>query len=243
MKWCVSPIPATGSLTSSIKLPGGEITNLFFEGRPIENAPPIELVLVTPGVPMDFGFSVMGVPLVSDRAARLLQEVAPKDVQLIRSTVPGHGACSAVNLLRMLDCVDEKLTKHIGKGGPLDYYVLAGDFFIDPERTDGSQIFRLLRQHHTVVIGEQLKEAIFKEKLVGPGLFALDGSRETLMPGFERNLLPERRKRTKAGAAAETQVNAAGKRVGSRTALPIGPGSTAFDLEIRPKRASRTRFD
>ena len=86
----------------------------------------------------------------------------------------------------MLDCVDEKLTKHIGKGGPLDSYVLAGDFVIDPERTAGSQIFRLLRQHHTVVIGEQLKEAVFKEKLVGPGLFALDGSRENLMPGFEQ---------------------------------------------------------
>jgi hypothetical protein len=64
---------------------------------------------------------------------------------------------------------------------------------IDPARTSGSLIFRLRQAFYAIVIAEQLKDAILKEKLVGPGLMALDGSKEQIMPGFR----PKAAKRAK----------------------------------------------
>src|SRR5439155_6086686 len=60
------------------------------KGAPLAGAPAfIDLTISTPGTPMDFGCTAMGIPVVSSPAADVLRRVAPADVQLIPCRIAG----------------------------------------------------------------------------------------------------------------------------------------------------------
>jgi hypothetical protein len=59
--------------------------------------------------------------------------------------------------------------------------------YIDDERANGRNIFRLATRLPVVIVSEAFKEAVLKAALVGPGLAPLDNSddRTPLRPGVE----------------------------------------------------------
>jgi hypothetical protein len=168
----------------------------FLNGRRLQEVPPmLDLTVVGPGKPMDFGRTAMGIPVVSPRAADLLHRVAPNDVQLIPSRIDGRDlGFSVVNVVTRLDCVDRARSELITIGGPggksLDG---VPSWIIDPVRAVGHMLFRLDNEHVTVVIADPLKQEIERQRMVGPGMVELDGKElRQVMPGYE----PERRKVT-----------------------------------------------
>src|SRR2546421_980163 len=89
------------------------------QGTPLADPPTLDLAVVTPGKPMDFGRTPMGLPVVSAGAAELLLRMAPDDVQLVACRIDGSDrGFRVVNIIARLDCVDRHRSKRITIGGP-----------------------------------------------------------------------------------------------------------------------------
>ncbi len=166
--------------------PQGVLSVRLTEGRRLELPPEvIQLAIITPGIPMDFGATPRGIVTVSERGAEVLRRVAPDDVQLIPARIAGTPDAQWVaNIVSRRDCVDpdrSSVEAVCGGFGTVD----VASYVIDPARTGDSQLFRLHGDLQTIIVAERLKRAIFKAGLVGPGLDVLGSDpEETLMPGF-----------------------------------------------------------
>ena len=101
------------------------------------------------------------------RLAATISDLSKADVQRLPVQIPNFDGYEVLNILRVVDCVDERRSEYI-KWTEGDHRAdLAGEFrsvsrlFVDPVRIDrGAHIFRLARWLIGVVVSEPLMEAM-----------------------------------------------------------------------------------
>jgi hypothetical protein len=156
-------------------------------GEPLDDPPAIlDFAVITPGKPMDFATTALGLPVASPRASTVLLRVAPGDVQLIPCRIDNeYGGFNVVNIVTRLDCADRPRSKVIVPGDPDGGLGDMVAWIVDPGRVGEHTLFRLDNEHLTIVLAETLKQEIEREHLVGPGMVEMDGEeRRYIKPGF-----------------------------------------------------------
>src|SRR5690242_1587201 len=110
-------VPGRWYLSEPINLKGGEIDDIwqFSDGRPVEVREQLRIPVYRPGRPLDFTTAGVGLaPIVSERVASMLREMAVSDVQLFPVEVEGQREpYHLVNVVRTVRCIDDKACKEV----------------------------------------------------------------------------------------------------------------------------------
>jgi hypothetical protein len=159
------------------------------EGVPLGPLPEsVDVEIVEAGKPMDFSFTPMGIPVVSSRAAVVLDRVWAADVQLIRARIPDVTAQYwLVNVRTRLECLPgpQEMMRVPAPGGG---FLGVPRYRIDPALAAGRAIFRLAHRPADLLLSDALVEAIRRENLVGPAVHSVDGAYDDiLMPGLRQS--------------------------------------------------------
>jgi hypothetical protein len=180
------PYVGCWSLTLVDESPRGDTEYSLKIGQRLEDVPrSLDLAVFGHGKPMDFSVTHMGIPVVSERAANLLREVAPDDVQLISARIEGvTDPYWVVNIISFLDCIDHERSGVVPVEGPGGGFITAPDYVVDPKRVGDSQLFRLKEDYVKIIMAEKLKSEILSRGLIGPGLASLEPEPEEIMPGI-----------------------------------------------------------
>jgi hypothetical protein len=139
---------------------------------------------------MDFTITAFGVPIVSSKVAAAIESQAGGDVQRVPAAIKGHFGFEALNVLRIVECIDEsksefqKWTERDNRPDRLGHYRSVTKLRLDTTRiSESDHIFRLAGWEVTLVVSEKLKQVI--EQLGARADFQLvtdDGS-ERRRPG------------------------------------------------------------
>jgi hypothetical protein len=124
------------------------------------------------GTPRDVSFTVMNVPVVSERVAAYLREAAPADVELFPAGVVGSpGTFYVLNVLSNPDCLEVGPTMRgewlVERGNPPSETPVP-DVLVDPARTGGASVFRPYGREEMIVVSESIKRAL--EQMAATGL-------------------------------------------------------------------------
>ncbi len=150
--------------------------NLFtVGGGPVKVEGPLVVRRRQAGVPLDYTMATSGMPVASERAARVFAKVAADDVQLIQVTVEGHREpYFIVQALDAIDCVDEARSSGIQYWTEADERPeMLGDYKavdvlrIDPARVAGHHFFRVKRWEVALIVSAHLRAELERAKLVG----------------------------------------------------------------------------
>jgi hypothetical protein len=152
------------------------------EGVPLHPLPDsIDVEIVEAGKPMDFSFTPMGIPVVSARAAVVLDRVWAADVQLIRARIadvtPQYWL---VNVRTRLDCLPGP-QETMRVPAPCGGFLGVQRHRIDPALASGHAIFRLTQRPEDLLLSDALVEAIRLENLVGPAVHPVDGAYDDIL--------------------------------------------------------------
>src|SRR6185295_1510469 len=128
------------------------------------------------GIALDYSTSPTGVPVVTPRAADVLEKVCGPQVQLIQVSVQGHeGPFFIANAIRTADCVDEQRSQGVsrwteadGRPDRIGDYHAMDKLVIDPNRTGGLDLFRVARYTVALIVSDRLKRAMEEAQLLGP---------------------------------------------------------------------------
>jgi hypothetical protein len=178
----------------------GDITYGLTQGRRLKNPPAsLDVAVYDPGQPMDFSITEMGIPVVSERAARLLEDVARDDIQMIPARIEGAtDSYWVLNITSRLDCVDRDKSSVVPVEGPGGGHIATDLYVIDPQRVGRSELFRLKNDYLRMIVTERLKDAFVSSGQVGPGLVAMQRELVQIMPGFQRRGRKRGRKNKRA---------------------------------------------
>jgi hypothetical protein len=91
---------------TSARLEGEEVAYLLTSGRRFTE-PTVDVELQYPAPPMDFTITAFAVPIVSSKVAAAIESHARGDVQRVPAAIKGHFGFEALNVLRLVDCIDE----------------------------------------------------------------------------------------------------------------------------------------
>jgi hypothetical protein len=124
---------------------------------------------------MDWTEADYSMPVVSEKVAQLLRDLAPDDVQLFPVSVEGQRAPHFIaNAIHACACVDEqrsidvrKFTKDGIRPDLEGQYEVIGTLIIDPSRTGGHQLFRVKDWEVGLIASGQIKVAFERAGVVG----------------------------------------------------------------------------
>jgi len=148
---------------------------LYTDGQPQPAPGPLRLPLRRRGNPMDWTAADSAMPVVSEKAARILRDLAPDDVQLFPIAVQGRKEpYSIVNATHACACVDEKRSVDVRRWTKDDYrpdlagrYKVIGTLIIDPRRTGGHKLFRVKGWEIALIASQEIKDAFERAGVVG----------------------------------------------------------------------------
>ncbi len=147
----------------------------FGRGRSVEAPSDMRMRLRVPGSPLDYSEAAFAIPVVSRRLRELLARLGVEEVQFFPASVESHDEPYFVlNVTRLVDCIDESRCLRTVRWKPEDgqpekigdYRVVEG-LRIDPLKVGGARIFRA-RGWPVLIVSEDLKQAIERERLTGP---------------------------------------------------------------------------
>jgi uncharacterized protein DUF1629 len=148
---------------------------LYTDGKPQPDPGPLRIPLRRRGSPMDWTAADSAMPVVSEKVARILRDLAPSDVQLFSIKVQGRKEPYYIaNAAHACACVDEersvdvrRFTEDGIRPDLAGQYEVIGTLIIDPKRTGGHQLFRVKDWEVTLIASEKIKDAFERAGVVG----------------------------------------------------------------------------
>ncbi|GMT97552.1 hypothetical protein KH5H1_16710 [Corallococcus caeni] len=142
---------------------------MFADGRVLEEPGRMKALITTPGKRRAFVFSVIEqAPIVSEAIANVFRALAPDDVQLFPVMVEGESdPFFVVNATKVVDAIDEARCRevhHYDEDDPAPGYEGEYNWIyglrIDPMKTEGAQVFRLMKFKTAFIVSEDIKNAL-----------------------------------------------------------------------------------
>ncbi|HYV49214.1 MAG TPA: DUF1629 domain-containing protein [Myxococcaceae bacterium] len=149
----------------------------FADGEVVEHWVPMTFEVIHPGSMLDYSMAHMGVPVVNQRAADVLERTCGDQVQLIEVTVSGQiEPFFIANALRTVECVDEQRSQSValwteedGQPAKIGRYRSIFGLKIDPIRVPPElDLFRVARWTVALIASDRLKRAMEGANLIGP---------------------------------------------------------------------------
>ncbi|PTL77721.1 imm11 family protein [Vitiosangium sp. GDMCC 1.1324] len=181
----------------------------FTEGTPLL----IEEQLKVPiragdGRSLDFTEAGLKVPVVSDRVASILAELASKDVQLIPVEVEAHPERFYILVCtRVMKCIDDEKSGEVqywksedGRPEMTGTYRAVYDMRIEPTRVGDAKVFRTWGWEGTLVVSEDIKRALERIGATGAKFIEVTGPAAST---------PEEREKRRRSYARREQTDAA----------------------------------
>src|SRR5687767_7323064 len=137
-------------------------------GKKLDYHDPVRLRNVGKGNrQVDIAFTVLGIPVLSERAGKVFQVVAPRDTQCLKAEIDGvAGPFYALNIAKRLDCLDEQRTVF----GDIPGFTLFRPVLepvIDPAKVAKETVFRLHASPVHIIVNDQVKVAVEAAQLTG----------------------------------------------------------------------------
>jgi hypothetical protein len=147
-------------------------------GKPLSIRRPLKsAIMATPkGAPVDFTFAVLDTPIVTERAGRILRELAPGSVQRLPVQIRGQwGRYDVLNVLDVVDCLDMRKSEIVsfdsaswdvpdGEERPIGTIL---KMVIDGRRAKGHEIFLLSGARRHIIVSRRIKERLEAERVTG----------------------------------------------------------------------------
>ncbi|NMO17743.1 hypothetical protein HPC49_41150 [Pyxidicoccus fallax] len=169
-------IPDRWVLNSPIDEHGREVDPWQFnEGRRLDLDARLRLRVALPGRELDFSLTGLGIVVVHERVARVLERMGVRDVQLIPVEVEGcSSAYFILSVLSTIRCIDDARCEEVQHWKPEDgqpekvgeYRVVAG-MRIDPTRVGDAHLFRPWGWSVALIVSDELKRALEHEGITG----------------------------------------------------------------------------
>ncbi|MCP3104750.1 hypothetical protein LZ198_38380 [Myxococcus sp. K15C18031901] len=164
-------VPGRWYLGAPVHQDGREIDDLwrFSAGRPVEVPGRLRIPIYRAGVPLDFSTAGPGqAPVVSERVASLLRELAPDDVQLFPVAVEGETQpFFLLNVAREIRCIDDEASEEVqyfteadGLPDKVGRYRSVIGLRIDKSKVGAARVFRLWGNFIPIVVDEDIKDAL-----------------------------------------------------------------------------------
>jgi hypothetical protein len=139
----------------------------FTRGAPVHVEGRLKIPIKTAGRPLDFSEAGLGVPVVHVKAASMLAERAPGDVQIIPADIEDQPDQYLVLVAtRLIRCIDEKASKvqfwtaEDGVPDKVGKYWAVDDMRIDKRKVGSAKVFRPEGWSTTLIISGQIKDAL-----------------------------------------------------------------------------------
>jgi hypothetical protein len=142
---------------------------LRFDGR-------LRVPILHPGSPLDFSFADSGdFPVVTEKVASTLAELAPSDVQLYPAEVDSRPEpYFLVNVTRLVKCIDDETSEEVlywkpedNRPDKLGQYRSVGGMRIDPSKVGDAKVFRTWGYPRALLVSEDVKEALERTGATG----------------------------------------------------------------------------
>ena len=168
--------PGRWHLSSPIDESGDEIDPWqFFDGRRLAFDGMIRFPVKPDGVELDFSWAAFSIPVVNQRFVQLVERLGVQEVQFLPIQVEGHaGPYFILNALRVIRCIDEARCEEVqhwkpehGEPERVGQYRYVRGMRIDPTKVEGARIFRPWGYTLTLVVSEDLKQALEHEGVTG----------------------------------------------------------------------------
>ncbi|WP_309893654.1 imm11 family protein [Archangium sp.] len=157
---------------------GKEVRALqFMSGEPMRFEGRLRVPVYHPGTSLDFTrVDTGGFPVVTEKVARVLAELAPGDIQLFPAEVESRSEpYFVVNVARRVKCIDEAASEEVLYEDPEDdwpdelgYYQAVHGMRIDPSQVGDAKVFRPWGYTGSLLVAEDVKEAL--ERIGATGL-------------------------------------------------------------------------
>ncbi len=143
----------------------------FTRGAFYDSEQPVPFFVVGDGTRVDYNPTAFSPIVISEALSRLIEEIAPNDVQLVDASIDGEsGEWKVMNFLSLVDCIDHSRSKirycdlddpyRPGKPRSVDRLV------IDEKRAQGHHFF-ILQDWKVAIVSETMKDAIRKAGITG----------------------------------------------------------------------------
>ena len=95
---------------------------VFLNGEPVHVKGRFLVPIKHPGEGLDYSLADMGgVPVVTEKVARVFNQLSPNDVQIFPATVIGQsGSHFLLNVVRLVKCIDDEASGEVGYWEPED---------------------------------------------------------------------------------------------------------------------------
>jgi Immunity protein family (Imm11) len=142
---------------------GNEIRGYHFtSGHPYSSTRPVKVSIYQDGRPLELSFNSEKVVVVSSRARKAVEAVAPKDCQFFdvaipRMTQPWY----ILNAIHLVDCFDEAKSRFdLAPSETGRRYAIVTKLIIDPAPLRGQQLFRVRNWDVNLIVSDAVKAAI-----------------------------------------------------------------------------------
>lgn len=140
----------------------------FRMGTRVELSDPIQVEIQVPGCPLDFSLADYSTPVVHERIARLLTELAPGDVQLIPVHIRGEpDVYSVLNAVQVVECIDDRTSREVkywlpedGRPEKTGQYRAVYGMRIDRARVGATRVFRPRGWTISLIVSEDVRAAL-----------------------------------------------------------------------------------
>jgi hypothetical protein len=146
----------------------------FAEGLLYTGPTPAKVRVKYPGPAIDFHFGALDMLVVSGRIARIIQALAPDDVQLFPVRLDDRDCgYEILNVTQLITCVDESrsmFTKWVevdNRPDKMGMYRSIPRMRLLPASCKGHAIFRIWGWDVVFVVSEQLKDALEQARCTG----------------------------------------------------------------------------
>jgi len=146
----------------------------FKRGMPVHVEGRLKIPVEVPGRPLDFSEAGLSIPVIHVKVASLLSELAAGDVQLIPADIEGQPDQYLVLVAtRLIRCIDEQAsevsfwTPEHGVPSKVGQYMGVDRLRIDKTRVGNAQVFRLEGWSGTLVVSEEIKNALERMNATG----------------------------------------------------------------------------
>ncbi|MGZ3457794.1 MAG: imm11 family protein [Archangium sp.] len=147
----------------------------FTEGRWLEPGRTIRFPVKPDGLALEFTQDAFLTPLVHGRVVQLFERLGVQEVQFLPVQVDGHaGPYFILNALSIIRCIDDVRCEEVQCWRPQDgqpekvgEYRFVRGMRIDPVKAEGARIFRPWGYKLSLLISEDLKDALEHEGITG----------------------------------------------------------------------------
>ncbi|WP_309895368.1 imm11 family protein [Archangium sp.] len=149
---------------------------LYLNAVPIRFEGRLRVPILHPGSPLDFSFADSGdFPVVTEKVASTLAELAPDDVQLYPVEVDSRPEpYFLVNVARLVKCIDDETSEEVLYWTPEDdrpdklgQYRSVGGMRIDLSKVGDAKVFRTWGYPKALLVAEDVKESLERTGATG----------------------------------------------------------------------------